>query len=143
MNPMFSLALDVTSLSESVRFYSTLLDVAPGTLDHEHARFTLGSPAIHLVLQEKEHCCLQGLNHMALQVKTRAEMHRIKARLEEAGYRTVGGPDIPSFQDKFWVRDPSSYRWEVFILAADRQDEQSEKSPAPAAREHGRPNPDR
>lgn len=117
---MFSLALDVASLSESVRFYSALLDVPPSAMDREHAMFNMGSPAIQLFLQEKEHCCLQGLNHMALRAKTAAEMRRIKERLAEAGYKTVDAPDISSFQDRFWVRDPSSYRWEVYILPADR-----------------------
>jgi extradiol dioxygenase family protein len=126
MNARFHLSLDVEDLDASVRFYSTLLDSPPTKLKPGYAKFDLENPAINLALQEKSHCCLQGLNHMGLRVQTTEEMLAAKERLEAAGYQTVDEMNTTccyALQDKFWVSDPSRYRWEVYILKADTEQE--------------------
>lgn len=126
MNPKFHLSLDVADLEASVRFYSTLLASPPSKLKLGYAKFDLENPAINLALQEKTHCCLQGLNHMGLRAQTSEEMLAIKKRLEAAGYETTDEMNTTccyALQDKFWVNDPSSYRWEVYILKADTEQE--------------------
>ncbi|HKW74484.1 MAG TPA: ArsI/CadI family heavy metal resistance metalloenzyme [Terriglobales bacterium] len=126
MNARFHLSLDVENLETSVRFYSTLLASPPTKLKPGYAKFDLENPAVNLALQEKSHCCLQGLNHMGLRVQTRDEMLAIKKRLEAAGYETKAEMNTTccyALQDKFWVNDPSRYRWEVYILKADTEQE--------------------
>jgi catechol 2,3-dioxygenase-like lactoylglutathione lyase family enzyme len=126
MNARFHLSLDVENLEESIRFYSTLLASPPTKLKPGYAKFDLENPAINLALQEKSHCCLQGLNHMGLRVQTSEEMLAVKRRLEAAGYLTRDETNTTccyALQDKFWVNDPSRYRWEVYILKADTEQE--------------------
>jgi hypothetical protein len=75
-------------------------------------------------MQEKRHCCLQGLSHMGLRVATPEEMAEIQKRLQAAGYMTLDERDTTccyALQDKFWVSDPTGYRWEVYILKADTE----------------------
>jgi extradiol dioxygenase family protein len=126
MNARFHLSLDVEDLEASVRFYSTLLDSPPTKLKPGYAKFDLENPAINLALQEKSHCCLQGLNHMGLRMQTSEEMLAVKSRLETAGYTVEDEMNTTccyALQDKFWVSDPSRYRWEVYILKADTEQE--------------------
>ena len=126
MNAKFHLSLDVADLEASVRFYSTLLDSPPSKLKPGYAKFDLERPALNLTMQEKSHCCLQGLSHMGLRVDTVEEIQAIKRRLEGAGYRTADEENTVccyALQDKFWVNDPSDYRWEVYIVKADTEEE--------------------
>lgn len=126
MNPQFHLSLDVANLAESLRFYSTLLDSTPSKQKPGYAKFDMESPALTLALQEKTHCCLQGLNHMGLRVNSMEELLAFKHRLEQAGYKTQDEMNTTccyALQDKFWVSDPSQYRWEVYILKADTEQE--------------------
>ena len=124
MNAKFHLSLDVASLEDSVRFYSVLLSASPTKYKPGYAKFDLESPPLNLAMQEKAHCCLQGLSHMGLRVQTVEEIHVIKKRLEDAGYKTLDESNTTccyALQDKFWVSDPSGYRWEVYILKADTE----------------------
>ena len=126
MDPKFHLSLDVASLEDSVRFYSALLNAPPTKHKPGYAKFDLASPPINLAMQEKTHCCLQGLSHMGLRVQTAEEIQLIKKRLEDAGYKTLDESNTIccyALQDKFWVSDPSGYRWEVYILKADTEHE--------------------
>ena len=128
MNPKFHLSLDVANLEASVRFYSTLLNNPPSKLKPGYAKFDLESPAINLTMQEKSHCCLQGLSHMGLRVNTAEEIQTIKRRLEDAGYSTADETNTVccyALQDKFWVHDPSDYRWEVYMVKADTEERES------------------
>ena len=132
MNPKFHLSLDVADLEASVKFYSTLLNSAPSKRKPGYAKFDLESPAINLTMQEKSHCCLQGINNMGLRVDSAEEIQTIKQRLENAGYSTADENNTVccyALQDKFWVNDPSDYRWEVYILKAETEEERHASAP--------------
>ena len=103
-----------------------LLDARPTKQKPGYAKFDLQKPEINLALQEKSHCCVQGLNHMGLRVNTMEEILAVKTRLESAGYATEDELNTTccyALQDKFWVRDPSNYRWEVYRWKADTETE--------------------
>jgi extradiol dioxygenase family protein len=126
MNPKFHLSLDVADLEASVRFYSTLFNNPPSKVKPGYAKFDLESPPINLTMQEKSHCCLQGISHMGLRVNTEQEIQGIKKRMEDAGYSTVDEDNTVccyALQDKFWLNDPSDYRWEVYMVKADTEEE--------------------
>src|SRR3954467_7083752 len=74
-------SLDVKNLEESIRFYSTLFDMQPTKLRPGYAKFDAEFPAVNLALQQKEHCCLQGLSHMGIRVPSLAEVSATKSRL--------------------------------------------------------------
>src|SRR3954463_13904987 len=81
-------SLDVKNIEESIRFYSALFDMQPTKLRPAYAKFDADFPAVNLALQEKKHCCLQGLSHMGIRVPTLEEVAATKSRLEAAGYKT-------------------------------------------------------
>src|SRR5438094_553920 len=81
-------SLDVKNIEESIRFYSTLLDMQPTKLRPGYAKFDAEFPAVNLALNERDHCCLQGLSHMGIRVPNLEQVAATKARLNAAGYRT-------------------------------------------------------
>jgi extradiol dioxygenase family protein len=113
MNAKFHLSLDVENIGDSISFYSTLLGVLPSRQESAYAEFD-HQLALSLALQEKTHCCLQGLKHVGLQVQTADEIHAIRERLKSAGY-SIGANTACCSQNKFCLRDPSGYRWQVYL----------------------------
>ncbi len=61
-------SLDVKNMEESIRFYSALFDMKPTKLRPGYAKFDAQFPAVNLAIQERDHCCLQGLSHMGIRV---------------------------------------------------------------------------
>ena len=115
-------SLDVKNIEESIRFYSTLFDMKPTKLRAGYAKFDADFPAVNLALQERDHCCLQGLSHMGIRVPSLEQVAATKARLQTAGYKTedeMGSTCCSALQDKVWVEDPSGYRWEVYVFRGD------------------------
>jgi predicted enzyme related to lactoylglutathione lyase len=116
------LSLDVKNIEESIRFYSVLFDIKPTKLRPGYAKFDADFPAVNLAMQEKDHCCLQGLSHMGIRVPTLQQVAATKTRLEAAGYKTedeMSSTCCGALQDKVWVEDPSGYRWEVYVFRGD------------------------
>ena len=129
MNPKVHVSLDVSDLEESIRFYSALFGAEPTKLKPGYAKFDLDHPAINLTMQQAEHCCLQGLNHMGIRVESNAEIQSYKSRLLSAGIRVedeVNTTCCHALQDKIWAKDPSGYRWEVYVFKADVEDSKTE-----------------
>jgi catechol 2,3-dioxygenase-like lactoylglutathione lyase family enzyme len=115
-------SLDVKDIEESILFYSALFDMKPTKLRPGYAKFDADFPSVNLALQEKSHCCLQGLSHMGIRVPSLEQVAATKARLEAAGYKTedeMGSTCCSALQDKVWVEDPSGYRWEVYVFHGD------------------------
>jgi catechol 2,3-dioxygenase-like lactoylglutathione lyase family enzyme len=115
-------SLDVKSIEESIRFYSTLFDMPPTKLRPGYAKFDADFPAVNLALNERDHCCLQGLSHMGIRVPSLEQVAATKARLNAAGYKTEDEMEstcCSALQDKVWVADPSGYRWEVYMFKGD------------------------
>jgi len=115
-------SLDVKSIEDSIRFYSTLFDMQPTKLRPGYAKFDADFPAVNLALNVREHCCLQGLSHMGIRVPSLEQVAASKARLQAAGFKTedeMGSTCCSALQDKVWVKDPSGYAWEVYVFQGD------------------------
>ena len=117
------LTLNVTDLERSKAFYAGVLGfVADQDFPGEKLRFRLG-PYTRLVLRpplpftpegDRFSEVRIGLDHVALGVKTRADLEQLVDTLRAAGVATRGiqsdavGPGVVSF------RDPDNIAWEFF-----------------------------
>src|SRR3954452_8801468 len=81
-------SLDVKNMDESIRFYSALFDMKPTKLRPGYAKFDADFPGVNLTLNERAHCCLQGLSHLGIRVPSLAEVSATKARVNAAGFKT-------------------------------------------------------
>lgn len=122
MNPRLHISLDVESIEESVQFYSLLFNTSPTKRKPGYAKFDLEQPALNLTMQQATHCCLQGLSHMGIRVESRADVLAYKERLTNAGLNVKDEMETAcchSLQDKIWIKDPSGYRWEIYVFKGD------------------------
>lgn len=122
MNPKLHISLDVENVEQSVSFYSTLFGTEPTKLKPGYAKFDLETPAVNLTMQEKSHCCLQGLSHMGIRVNSIEEVLAYRERLTRAGIAVeeeMGTVCCHALQDKIWAKDPSGFRWEIYVFNGD------------------------
>lgn len=123
------LALTVSDLERSTRFYELLLGVQPSKQRPRYAKFEPADPSVNLTLNEAqaEAQLAAGPSHFGVQVKSVAEVHAAIERFQAAGLETATEESTTccyALQDKVWVSDPDGHRWEVFVvLDADVQDE--------------------
>ena len=132
------IALAVTDLHSSRRFYETLLGVAPTKERPGYVKFEPDDPSVNLTLNEVR----DGRNigkpatHYGVQVKSTQAVQDAISRLSDAGLATVVEENTTccyAVQDKVWVSDPEGNQWEVFVVldadANQRKDEQSSCCP--------------
>lgn len=113
-------ALNVNDVEESVKFYGAMFGIEPVKHKPGYAKFDVAVPALNLTLNYTGPVQGNGaLNHLGIQVASTDEVHRAKARLQEAGLATfdeMGTDCCYALQDKVWITDPNGYQWEFFVV---------------------------
>lgn len=127
-------ALNVSNLEASQKFYEMLLGTAPSKVRPRYAKFEPTDPSVNLSLNEIDEPFQveQGSAHFGIQVKSITEVHAAAERFQAAGYHVKHEEATTccyAVQDKVWVADPDGHKWEVFVVMnADAKDELYEQS---------------
>ena len=122
-------ALNVSNLEQSQRFYEMLFRTAPSKVRPRYAKFEPVDPSVNLSLNQIDEPfeVEKGSAHFGIQVKSIAEVHESAQRFEKAGYKTFHEEATTccyAVQDKVWVADPDGHKWEIFVvLDADAKDQ--------------------
>lgn len=127
------LALRVSDLEGSIRFYRSLLGVEPAKRRPGYANFAVADPPLKLVLLEGEPDRPTVMDHLGVEVETTAEVHEATARLDELGLFTQVEDDTTccyARQDKVWVHGPGREPWEVYTVKADSAEFGTDTLPA-------------
>lgn len=119
-------SLNVSSIEQSVAFYTTFLGVEPVKRKLDYAKFDLADPPLNLTMnerppaQEGEH---GRVSHLGIQVDGHEAVEVARRRLVEAGMLSLDEEDTVccyARQDKVWATDPDGNQWEVFfVMEAD------------------------
>jgi catechol 2,3-dioxygenase-like lactoylglutathione lyase family enzyme len=124
-------SLDVSDVARSVQFYEAFFGVPAHKRRPGYANFDLQEPPLKLALQQGHGSAGKGaLNHLGIQVVTRAQVDAARLRLMAAGVATFDEGDTVccyARQDKLWATDPDGNRWEVYFLLDDMLDEDEEE----------------
>src|SRR5262245_45003247 len=118
----FHVGLHVGDRHRSVRFYRTLLGVAPARDLDDYVRFELCDPPVVLVLIPAALSAGGALNHLGLRMPDSAGLVEVQRRLEEAGIATQRQEGVEccyARQTKFWVTDPDRNLWEIYTVEED------------------------
>lgn len=122
-------ALNVSDIEASKRFYELLLGIAPSKQRPRYAKFEPTDPSINLSLNEVDEPveAQRGSAHFGIQVKSVADVHSAIEKFKAAGIETITEEATTccyAVQDKVWAVDPDGHKWEVFVvLEADAKDE--------------------
>ena len=118
------LALRVSDLEGSIRFYSRLFGVEPAKRRPGYANFAVAEPPLKLVLLEGETGRPTVMDHLGVEVETTGEVDSATERLSELGLFTQVEDDTTccyARQDKVWVHGPGNEPWEVYTVKEDSQ----------------------
>ena len=116
------LALRVSDLEGSIRFYSSLFGVEPAKRRPGYANFAVAEPPLKLVLLEGAPDRPTVMDHLGVEVETTDEVDDATARLSELGLLTLVEDDTTccyARQDKVWVHGPGDEPWEVYTVKQD------------------------
>ena len=122
-------ALNVSDLEASRRFYELLLGVPPTKERPRYVKFEPQDPSVNLTLNETDDGVRPegGSAHFGVQVKSIAAVHAAIERFKAAGIDTLAEEATTccyAVQDKVWAQDPDGHKWEVFVvLQSDVKDE--------------------
>jgi catechol 2,3-dioxygenase-like lactoylglutathione lyase family enzyme len=121
----FHASLNVTDLDRSIAFYRVLLGAEPAKVRPDYAKFELAEPGLVLSLTPGSAGAGGNLNHVGLRVRTAEELVEIQRRLEAAGFHTEREEGVEccyARQTKFWIADPDSALWEIYVFHEDIDD---------------------
>jgi catechol 2,3-dioxygenase-like lactoylglutathione lyase family enzyme len=119
------LALRVSDLEASIRFYRSLFGVEPAKRRPGYANFAVAEPPLKLVLIEGEPDRPTVLDHLGVEVVSTDDVRAAGVRLSAEGLTTAEENDTTccyALQDKVWVHGPGSEPWEVYTVKADAPD---------------------
>ena len=113
-------SLNVSNIAKSVAFYQAMFGIAPVKHKVDYAKFDIANPPLNLTLELNPDVQPGGaLSHLGVQVESSLDVQAAINRFVEAGLTLFEEKDIDccyAVQDKVWVTDPDSNRWEVFAV---------------------------
>ena len=120
------LALNVNDIDAATAFYRGLFGVEPAKQRPGYANFEIADPPLKLVLFHNPGAT-SPLNHLGVEVTTRAEVAAAASRFTAAGLRhtmTEADRCCHAVQDKVWVDAPDVPlgAWEFYTVLADDPD---------------------
>jgi catechol 2,3-dioxygenase-like lactoylglutathione lyase family enzyme len=114
------ISLNVTNIEKSIAFYQAMFGVTPVKHKVDYAKFDIANPPLNLTLNLAVDVQQGGaLSHLGVQVESSNDVKAAIARFKEAGLTLFEEKDTDccyALQDKVWVTDPDSNRWEVFVV---------------------------
>ncbi|MBL9097851.1 MAG: VOC family protein [Alphaproteobacteria bacterium] len=136
----------VPDLDQSIRFYSTLFNAEPTRRELDYAKWMLEDPRVNFAISSRLSRPV-GVDHVGVQVDTRAELDELAHRLKKAGETTFDEEQTTccyAQSDKSWVNDPAGVRWETFYTfgsATTYGEDIAEPAPADCRTSCGTPAP--
>jgi catechol 2,3-dioxygenase-like lactoylglutathione lyase family enzyme len=110
------LHVSVPDLTQSIHFYATLFGAQPCVVKDDYAKWMLDDPRVNFAISQRGRAA--GVDHVGIQVDSRAELGELAGRLKAAGAETFDQEATSccyARSDKSWVSDPAGVRWETFF----------------------------
>lgn len=121
MKSRVHISLNVSKLEDSIHFYGKLFGEKASKVKPDYANFRLDYPAIHLALVQAESVVQgekQSPTHFGIELETLDELALWERRAEKESLAILEDKDATccyAKADKFWISDPDSNRWEVWV----------------------------
>ena len=130
-NPATHVSYAVSSIKDTIAFYTDLFESAPVKVKPDYAKFELEDPALVISFIQSPDKAKLGLPgaHFGIRLGTAEEVIKRREQLERASYALDVEEDVSccyALQDKFWVKDPDGVRWEIYTFKGDTEELQSD-----------------
>lgn len=118
------ISLAVSDVKRSIEFYQELFDASPTKTRPGYARFEVREPPLNLSMVQSGQAKgpADATSHFGIQVKSISAVNDMRRRLESPGLAMKVEESVNcchAVQDKIWIVDPDSHRWEVFVVLDD------------------------
>jgi catechol 2,3-dioxygenase-like lactoylglutathione lyase family enzyme len=117
------LHVSVPDLAQSIAFYETLFGAPASVVKDDYAKWMLEDPRVNFAISQRDRAA--GVDHVGIQVESRAELGELAGRLKAAGQTTFDETAVTCCYakgDKSWVADPAGLRWETFFTFGEATD---------------------
>lgn len=120
--PKMHVSLYVNSIEDTTQFYEAFFNQKASKIENKYAKFILEEPALIISFIENKTKVKASFGHLGIQVdsveelKQRLALAKSKKLLE---LEEIGTSCCYALQDKFWVKDPDGYSWEVYFFHKD------------------------
>lgn len=115
--------LKVRDLEESVRFYSTLFDAAPGVRKQDYAKWMLDDPRVNFsIVSTPGEANRVGIEHLGIQAETEEELAELRRRIGGMQGRVFDQGETECCyhaSDKTWITDAQGVSWETFFTSGE------------------------
>ena len=113
----------VDSIPNAIGFYSALFATQPSVVKPDYAKWMLDDPRVNFAISTRGK--QPGLDHLGIQVETKAELSDVYARLREAGGTVIEQGQTTccyARSEKSWIDDPAGISWETFLTSGESTD---------------------
>ena len=113
----------VSDIPQSIGFYSALFAARPAVVKPDYAKWMLDDPRVNFAISSRGR--EPGLDHLGIQVESRAELDDVFARLHKAGGDVVEQGQTAccyAKSEKSWIDDPAGIAWETFFTTGESTD---------------------
>jgi len=131
--PRVHVHMTVSDLAKSRAFYEAFFGTTPVKVKPGYVKFLPPWGPLNLALSDGRVGGEGHVDHMGLQLASRADVVTQLERVKAAGLATreeFGVDCCHANQDKFWVKDPDGVEWEVYVLNHDIEDAATACAPA-------------
>lgn len=116
------IGLNVTDITETVKFYNAFFDQKATKVKPDYAKYELEEAGLVISFIQQPEKVDPRFAHFGFRVADAAQLNK---RLESAikndivHLEEMGTGCCYARQDKFWVKDPDGYEWEVYTFLED------------------------
>ncbi|WP_420576875.1 ArsI/CadI family heavy metal resistance metalloenzyme [Ekhidna sp.] len=117
----FHVGLNVTNIEQTTDFYKRLFGQEPVKVEKGYSKFELDNPGLVISFIESKNPSPQ-FGHMGIRVNSDTDLAEKKAELESLMKIELEETNTSccfAVQNKFWVKDPDGYEWEVYHFLKD------------------------
>lgn len=120
----FHVGLNVSDIEQTTNFYQRLFGQEPVKVEKGYSKFELENPGLVISFIESKTPSPQ-FGHMGIRVNSHEELVTKKTELEALIKIELEEKNTSccfAVQDKFWVKDPDGYEWEVYHFLKDAEE---------------------
>lgn len=118
----FHLSLNVSNIEESLTFYEGFFQRSADKVKDDYFKFDLNEPALTISFVYNPKAVASQFGHIGFRLENDTDVFKEMERVKKLGCDVIEEKDVNccyARQDKFWVKDPNGYDWEVYSFHED------------------------
>ena len=117
----FHIGLNVSDIEKTTAFYKKLFGQEPVKEETGYSKFELENPGLVISFIESDNQS-PSFGHLGIRVNSEEELAQKKSEVEKLLKIELEEKNTSccyAVQNKFWVKDPDGYEWEVYHFLKD------------------------